>query len=203
MLARGADNVFLLSDPDLVNTQGLKSLATARVAVGLISDLRVGQGPVLFDVTLDGYGRGQSLLKLAFEPPFLAATLCLAAVALLMGLHAVNRFGAPRESGRALALGKEALAESSAGLIRMARRETHMAAGYLDLCRAQVAEALGAERLSAADLDALLDRQGERIGAGRLSDIAAETRAPKDRAALLAAAVRLYQWRVEMTRERR
>ncbi|HKT54977.1 MAG TPA: hypothetical protein VJP88_11045, partial [Caulobacteraceae bacterium] len=47
VLARGAGNVFLLSDPDLLDTQGLKSLATARVAVGLISDLRVGQGPVL------------------------------------------------------------------------------------------------------------------------------------------------------------
>lgn len=202
VLARADNDVFLLSDPDLLNTQGLKNLATARAAVAMIEQVRAGDGPIVFDVTLDGYGGGQSLLKLAFEPPFLGATLCLAAVALLMGLHAASRFGAPRQEGRVLALGKEALAESSAGLIRMARREPHMAAGYLDLCRAQAAQALGAGRLTSAELDAFLDAQGERIGAGRLSEIAAETRAPKDRAGLLAAATRLYRWRLEMTRER-
>ena len=71
--------------------------------------------------------------------PCLGATLCLAAAALLMALQALTRFGAPRQAGRAIALGKRALADNSAALIRLARREARMAPRYLDLTRASVA----------------------------------------------------------------
>jgi hypothetical protein len=165
--------------------------------------IRKGDGPVVFDVSLDGLKHSPSLLKLAFEPPFLGATLCLAGAALLMALHAASRFGAPERTTRALALGKSALAENSAGLIRMAKREPHMAGGYLELNRGAVAKALGATRLSGAELDAYVDRLGERTGAGRLSSLAEQIPAVKDRDSLTRFAQRLYQWRLEMTRERR
>src|SRR3546814_1463316 len=51
-----------------------------------------------FDVTLNGLGGSRSPLTLAFDPPFLAMTLALAAVALLLGWRARGRFG---EIGRA------------------------------------------------------------------------------------------------------
>ncbi len=196
-------SVALLTDPDLLNTHGLRDLATARTAVALIGSLRRGDGPVVFDVSLDGLQHSPSLLKLAFAPPFLGASLCLAAVALLMALHAASRFGAPTRPQRALALGKAALAETSAGLIRMARREPRMAGGYLELSRNAVAKALGATRLSGVELDAYIDRLGERTGAGSLSALADQTVAVKDRDSLVRFAQRLYQWRLEMTRERR
>ncbi|HZC17357.1 MAG TPA: DUF4350 domain-containing protein [Caulobacteraceae bacterium] len=204
LLVRTADaRLYVLSDPDLLNTQGLGSLVTAKAGTDLLLALRQGDGPIVFDVTLDGVKHSQSLLKLAFEPPFLGATLCLLAAALLMALHAASRFGAPRQSGQALALGKLALAENSAGLIRMARREPSMAGGYLDLSRGAVTKALGATRLSGAELDAYLNRLGERTDAGCFSALAAEGAAVKDRDGLTRFAQRLYQWRVEMTRERR
>ena len=78
-----------------------------------------------------------------------------------------------------------------------------MAGGYLDLNRNAVAKALGATRISGAELDAYIDRQGERTGAGSFSVLAAEAPAIKDRDGLTRFAQRLYQWRVEMTRERR
>jgi hypothetical protein len=193
----------ILADPDLLNTHGLRDPATARAAVALIGGLRQDDGPVVFDVSLDGLKHSPSLLKLAFEPPFLGATLCLIGAALLMAVHAANRFGAPERAVRALALGKRALAENSAGLIRMARREPRMAGGYLDLNRNAVAKALGATRLSAAELEAYVDRLGERAGAGRLSAIAQQMPAVRDRDSLIRFAQRLYQWRLEMTRERR
>ncbi|HLK23710.1 MAG TPA: hypothetical protein VKT30_03535 [Caulobacteraceae bacterium] len=195
--------IVVLADPDLLNTHGLADPATARSAVSLILSLRANDGPVVFDVSLDGYKHSPGLLKLAFEPPFLGATLCLAGAALLMGLHAAYRFGAPERTQRALALGKRALAETSAGLIRIARREPHMAGGYLELNRGEVAKALGAVRLSGADLDAYVDRLGERVGAGSLSQLAAQVPQVKDRDGLVRFARRLYQWRLEMTRERR
>jgi hypothetical protein len=195
-------SVGILTDPDLMNTHGLYDLSTARTAVALIGSLRQGDGPVVFDVSLDGLEHSPSLLKVAFEPPFLGATLCLVGAALLMAVHAANRFGAPLRQLRALALGKLALAENSAGLIRMAKREPHMAGGYLDLNRNAVAKALGATRLNAAELEAYVDRLGERTGADRLSALALQVAAVRDRDGLTRFAQRLYQWRLEMTRER-
>jgi hypothetical protein len=204
ILVRTADSrLYILSDPDLLNTHGLRDLATANAGTSLLLGIRKGDGPVVFDVSLDGLKHSPSLLKLAFEPPFLGATLCLAGAALLMALHAASRFGAPERTTRALALGKSALAENSAGLIRMAKREPHMAGGYLELNRGAVAKALGATRLSGAELDAYVDRLGERTGAGRLSALAEQIPAVKDRDSLTRFAQRLYQWRLEMTRERR
>ncbi|HEY5007765.1 MAG TPA: hypothetical protein VII42_07160, partial [Caulobacteraceae bacterium] len=204
VLVRTADSrLYILSDPDLLNTHGLRDLATANAGTSLLLGIRKGDGPVVFDVSLNGLKHSPSLLKLAFEPPFLGATLCLVGAALLMALHAASRFGAPERTTRALALGKSALAENSAGLIRMAKREPRMAGGYLELNRGAVAKALGATRLSGAELDAYVDRLGERTGAGRLSALAEQIPAVKDRDSLTRFAQRLYQWRLEMTRERR
>lgn len=198
------ETIYMLSDPDLLNTQGIKDLATARAGVALINSLRQGDGPIVFDTTLNGLARSRNLLKLAFEPPFLGATLCLAAAALLMALAALTRFGSPRRAGRAIALGKLALADNSAGLIRLARREPKMAPRYLDLTRASVAKALGAGRLNEAELNTLLDRQAERAGVKlRLADLTIEADAVKDRAGLMRLARNLYQWRTEMISEHR
>src|SRR5262249_53482772 len=107
---------YILSDPDLMNTHGLKDLETARLAASLIQAMRDGDGPVIFDLTLAGYRRSPNPLHLAFEPPMLGATVCALLAALLMGIHASVRFGSPLESKRSLALGKKGLADSSAAL---------------------------------------------------------------------------------------
>jgi hypothetical protein len=203
LVRTGDSRLYILSDPDLLNTQGLHDLATASAGEGLLLAIRKGGGPVVFDVSLDGLKHSPSLLKIAFEPPFLGATVCLVGAAFLMALHAASRFGAPARATRALALGKSALADNSAGLIRMAKREPHMAGGYLELNRNAVAKALGATRLNGAELDAYVDRLGERTGAGRFSALAEQMSAVKDRDSLTRFAQRLYQWRLEMTRERR
>jgi hypothetical protein len=204
VLVRTADaQLYILSDPDLLNTQGIKNLQTAEAGVGLLQDVRLGAGPIAFDVSLNGYKTSPSVLKLALQPPFLGATLTLLGVAVLMGFHALSRFGAPQRSARALALGKRALAENSAGLIRMAKREPHMAGGYLDLSRGAVAKALGATRLSGGELDGYIDKVGERVGLGSFSALAGEVATIRDRDGVTRFAQRLYQWRLEMTRERR
>jgi hypothetical protein len=191
--------VAILSDPDLLNTHGLKDLATARTALAIIYGLS-GDTPTIFDVTLNGFDSPPSLLKLAFGPPFLGATLCLAAASMLMGLHAASRFGAPRRAGRVIAFGKRALADNAAALIRLAKREPAMAGRYLDLNRQAVARALGATRLGGGELDAYLDRLAEKNGLPfRLSTLAAEARAAKTRGDLMRVAHNLHQWRQGMT----
>jgi hypothetical protein len=204
VLARvGTSKVYVLSDPDLLNTHGLRDPDTARAGLAIVDVLRDG-GPVFLDVTLHGIKRSRSLLKVALEPPFLAATLCLLAAALLMGVHALIRFGPMRRGGRAFALGKEALTENTAGLIRMARREPRMGRGYAALARATVATALATSRdLSDEELGAMLDRLGEARNAGRFTELAAEADRVRDRAGLLQVARKLYNWKLEMTRGRR
>jgi hypothetical protein len=198
--------VYILSDPDLLNTHGLKNLQTSRAAVAILDRLRGQDGAVAFDVTLHGFARSRSILKLAFEPPFLGLTLCALAVAALMGLHAIARVGPVRTGGRAFALGKRALADNSAALIKLARREPKMIGGYVALTRAAVAQVVGAPRdLSPDQMDALLDRLGK--GKGATEDFstlavaaATEVKTPAD---LVRTAKRLHRWRVEMTRESR
>src|SRR5262249_23228178 len=87
--------VYVLSDPDLLNNKGLHDLATARAADDIIRSLRRGNGPAIFDVTLAGYRNSPNFLRLPFEPPLLGATLCALLAALLIGAHAAMRFGRP------------------------------------------------------------------------------------------------------------
>ncbi len=123
----------------------------------------------------------------------------------MMGLHAAARFGPAERPPPVLALGKRALADNSAALVRMARREPRMAPAYAALTREAAARAVGAPRdLGEDQLDALLDRLGASRGlAERYSSLAAEAAAARTNADLLSVARRLYQWRGEMTRDRR
>ena len=212
---------YILADPDLLNTMGLKDIRTARAGVGILRLLRddatqgggmfrVDRGrTIAFDVTLNGFARSRSVLKLAFEAPFVGATLCLVAAALLMGLHAAARFRAVRRGERALALGKDALIDNSAGLIRMARREPALAPRYAELQRAAAIKALGGlraggSRLEGQALTDFLDRQGQRFGAAdSASRLDEDTRTVRSLGDLMKVAARWHQWRLEMTRERR
>ena len=215
LVRRGDAKAYVLSDPDLLDTMGLKDPRTARTGVRLLQALRdegverQGGGVIAFDVTLNGFSRSRSVLKLGFEPPFLGATLCLVAAAGLMGLHAAARFRAVRRGERALALGKDALIDNSAGLIRMAGREPAMAPRYAELQRTAAIRALGGEtrggsRLEGQALVDFLDRQGERFGAtDHASSLDEETRAVRSSSDLMKVAVKWYHWRLEMTRERR
>lgn len=197
--------IYLLTDPDLLDNHGLAQLANAQAATGLIDVLRGGFEPVTFDVTLSGFARTRSVLKLAFEPPFLAATLCALAAAGLMGLHAATRFGPPLRPAPAFAFGKRPLADNSAALMRLVKREYRMAAGYAALTRTLAARAAGAPRdLDDDQLDALLDRLGRaKRTKDAFSGLEREARLARNVASLMAAARKLFQWRLEMTGERR
>jgi hypothetical protein len=201
VLVKLNDRTMVLSDPDILNNQGIASLATAEAAVAILDACRGGQGPVIFDVTMNGFKRSRSLLRLALEPPFLGATLCALAAALLMGAHAAVRFGAPTPDAAALALGKTGLVENAAVLIELAKREPAMAPRYVEVVRRAAAKAMGLPAATAADrIDRALD-------AATLSDrapfstLAAEAPTVRTRADLLELAQRLYRRRLEITRE--
>lgn len=176
-------NLYVLAEPDLFANAGIRDLAAARVAAAILADMRADRpGAIVFDVTLNGLGVGRSLLRTAFEPPFLALTLALLVAAMLAAWHGMIGFGTPQPAPRAIAFGKRALVENVASLIRMAGREPAAARRYAALMRSAAATRLHAP---GEDLGPHTDEYAALAHAAEIAD---------NRAAALAAAQALYCW---------
>lgn len=192
----GGREVAVLADPDLMNTQGLKDEATAALALTAIDRLRSGSGPVSFDVTLNGFRRSLDILRTMFAPPFLGATLCALGAAFLIAFHAFARFGAATPSTPGLALGKTALVDNTAQLIRIMGREPGMAERYAAATRSLVLRALGlSRRAEQKQIDSVLSVLERRESAETFSEISVEAEHVRGRADLMRVAAKLYRWR--------
>jgi len=180
--------VVLVFEPDLLDNWGLASKETALMARRLVY-AAAGDKPesVTFDLTLNGLGASRNLLTLAFEPPFLAATLCFFMALIAAGWRSFNRFGPPRAAAREIPLGKTMLVRNTAGLIRRAGRLRLIAGPYADASRERLVMALGLPRgRPAAETEAAIDRLQARLdqsGVGRsgprYSELAAHLRAAR------------------------
>jgi hypothetical protein len=190
----GPTPLYVLADPDLIDNAGLKSFDHARAALALIDWLATSSHThnIAFDVTLNGLGHARSPLTLAFDPPFLAMTLAIAVIMVLLGLAALARFGAPRRRERAIAFGKAALVDNSAALVRKAGRAHRLGGRYAAVIRAFGVSA----RLKGEATDAYLDG----LGHGSFSERVAAAEAANDDQALLAAARALHDWQQERQR---
>lgn len=192
---------FVLADPDLLDNLGMKDVRQAAAALAMLDalDTRPKKG-IAFDVSFNGLGRTQNPLKLAFEPPFLAMTLTLAAALLLMALSALARFGPIARPERAIAYGKTALVDNSAALVRRAGREAGMGARYAAVIRERAARIFGAPaRVRDVALEAYLDALGSQP---RFSDLARQAETASDRRTLLSVARALHAWQSHHLRRR-
>lgn len=124
--------IYLISDPDLLNTAGLASGDNALVAFELL----VGQlTPKAFviDEVLHGYKRAESIWHALLEFPLICVTLHLATL-LLLGLWTTTaRFGRPLEPPSRLPPGKLTLVENTARLLALAERDKYAVERYLRL----------------------------------------------------------------------
>ena len=202
VLGVDGNGLIVLSDPDLLNNQGL---ATAEGAAGAVLLLRTlaDDGTIAFDLSLNGLGRAHDPLRAIFEPPLLGATLCAAAAALLTGLLSAVRFGPAQRARRSFDLGKAALAANSAALILRAGREARLAEPYAALTRTGAARLLGLpRRLTAGEATDTLDRMARQrdADAETLPALFAAAGSVRDRAGLLAVAQRLHRWKQELVR---
>jgi hypothetical protein len=140
----------------------------------------------LFDLTLPGLGRSENLLTLAFEPPFLAATLALLLAALVSGWRAFVRFGPPAAELPAFAGGKAQLARDGSALIERARRMRLVGPPYAALVEQRIArmlglpETAGAEARAAAIARALTRRGEDPEAFARASETLRQARRPAD-----------------------
>lgn len=196
--------VYILSDPDFLNTHGLADRDTARIGMAILETLHQEDQPIIFDVTLNGLGADRGIMRMAFEPPFLGATLALALAAALLGWRAASRAGPGAPTRRAIALGKAALADNAAALLRLTGRERRMGASYARLVAMQLVEELSGSRKDETEAVAWLDRLADahRLHV-RYSDLAREANDARNPMQMLEAARKLHAWRQEIRRATR
>lgn len=166
--------VFVV-EPDLMNNYGLANGDRARIALELLrysSYYEDGAG-ITFDLTLNGFGGSTNLLTLAFQPPFLAATICLVLALLIVGWRAFRRFGPAIAEGPAIAFGKSRLIANGAGLILRAKRIRLLAESYVALRQRRLGERLGLHHPDPEAIDAALERRlpGEKPFTYRAADL--------------------------------
>jgi len=152
--------VYFVVEPDLVNNFGLSDPERAALALRLIEDATNDETvPITFDLTLNGLGNTTNLLTLAFQPPFLAATLCLIFALLIMGWRAFLRFGPAAATEPEIAFGKHRLVANGAGLIVRARRHGLLAEPFTHIIGRRIASRLGLPRAEADAIDAALAKR--------------------------------------------
>ncbi|MEO1303501.1 MAG: DUF4350 domain-containing protein [Pseudomonadota bacterium] len=195
-------DIYILSDPDVLNTFGLARRDNARFALSLIEWLKdYPTDPITLDATLHGFERSENLLRAIFDVPFLGATLIGFVTLVLVGWAGFTRLAPPVSDAQIPTFGKTALAESSAGLVSMARREGLMAPAYLDLVRRDLTKRLNLPRHTLAKefaetADRLADQNGLdqswQSQASPLAQPAAGRNELRDRA------LALWRWRQEI-----
>lgn len=185
--------LYVLADPDLLNNHGMADEHQAAAAMALLDYLNSTDSTgIMFDVTANGFGRSRSPLKLAFDPPFLAVTLTIFIAMLLAAIQAAIRFGSPSRPERAIAFGKAALVDNSAGLIRKAGREANLGPRYVDVIRDRAAALFRLPpTLSPEALDQRLEAMNPRRSFAELANL---TEAARSRDELLTRSQSLHQW---------
>ncbi len=198
----GRGSTYVLSDPDLLNNLAMHDDARAAAALDMLRALAGPGEPIGFDVTLNGLGGGQqSLLRMAFTPPFLALTLCLLFAGLLALWQGFVRFGPPWREERGIALGKRALVATHARLVVQARRTRHFGARYGAMIREAAARRLHApSQLGGLALDDWLDRFADSKGR-RFSALLERLESARTTDECVASARALGQWRKDVLRD--
>ncbi|HEY0594497.1 DUF4350 domain-containing protein [Sphingopyxis sp.] len=204
LLARHrSDHIYILSDPDLVNNLAFANRESAAAAAMLIDAIAqdAEADALTFDVTLNGFGSGRSLLRFAFVPPFIGITLCLIAAGLLALWQAWMRFGPALKPGRAIPVSKAALIANSADLIKQARRELDGADAYVRSQRIAIARRLHAPGgLDEAETDRWIDKH-LRAGGETFSSLARRLPLARNTHEFLADAQALHDIRKDLLRD--
>lgn len=195
----GYTPVYILSDPDVMNDLGIGDIRMANAANGILDGLSTDKTKeVEFDVTLNGFENSRGLLKLAFEPPFLALSLSLLVAALMALANGLLRFGPPLREGAANAPGKGVLVDNTADLLRLAGLEHEVGGRYAALTREAGAHALGLPPGMSADV--VTDRLDRTTREGApFSTLALAADSASTSYDMLAAARALYHWRKDKT----
>lgn len=204
VVSQGSNRYWILSDPDVIANAGIGKGENAAVAIAMIEALLPKGGAVIFDEVIHGLEQAPNMLRLAFEPPFLTATIAFALAALTALLAGITRLGAAMPAEPPLAAGRETLLHNTAELLEYGGGAGAVMARYPQLIAADVAQRLHVPKtLDEAGQLAWLDRRASRRGlAHNASDLLAMAEAlskQKDhRGRARQLSEMAHQWKQEM-----
>lgn len=206
LLARirvGRQNVWVLSDPDIMNNHGLGRGNNATLLAEILRQINPAASALVFDETIHGFGRQPSLWYAVLEFPFIVVTFSGIVATAFFLWAAIGRFGAPLPQPP-VALGKAGLIANTANLLRAGGHAAHVLDRYAEATIRDVAERLHCPHGpgSAARLQ-WLDQVGDARGVSRgiasiNSRVAAASRDNRGMAAIAATARQLYRWKQEI-----
>ncbi len=191
--------VVLVADADLMNNTGMADKQTAEHALALIAATGISAGgTVTFDLTFNGLGTTENLLTLAFQPPFLSATICLIIAALAAAWMAFNRFGPAAREQRSIGFGKTALVNNSAGFIHRMQRGYLVADPYGEMIRSAAIQAIGlSPTADREELNRKLDMLGE-VNGSRFTALLNNLNHAENSHETAEHAAALYNWKKEI-----
>lgn len=197
-------DVYILSDPDILNNHGLDNGDNALLVAQLIDIARDGRS-IVVDETLHGFLRKPDMWLALFEMPFVLVTIQVLLCVLLLLWSGTARFGNPLKRKPALAQGSAFLIGNTARLMRLGGHSGLALARYQRVTVREVARRLHAPRgMPLVKLYGWLEHVESNRSVRRplasvvkeIDDLVAQ-KSP-DGAALLAAARSLYQWKEEI-----
>jgi len=200
----GDPELIVISDPDVLNNQGLGRGDNAPLVVALLVE-RLGATGVVFDETVHGFSRTRGLLAEAFRFPLVLGVLQALVLVGTVLWAGMGRFGKPLPAAEGLAAGKEILIDNTAKLLASGGHSAESLATYFR----QTTRAVAAhyflppdlpDRELLARLQRITDSHGPRLDLAalerRIGRSAGKARGNDERAARIAR--RLHQWRQEM-----
>lgn len=139
LVARLPDaEIYVIADPDLLNTAGLGRGDNARLVHELLIG-RLAPEALVVDEVLHGFGQSQTLWRALLEFPLICVTLHLAALLAAVLWATTSRFGRPLRPPPRLPPGKLTLLDNTARLLTLAERSRHAVERYLELTVRQAA----------------------------------------------------------------
>lgn len=203
--SKGAGELWVLSDPDIIANHGLGQGENAVLAVSIVKHISGRGSKIVIDETVHGFRIDPNIWKLMVSRDYLGATALSATAILLVLLAASVRFGKALPSHQSLSVGKLALIENTAVLLEYGGHEHETLEQYFENARRDVAQALHAPSdLSQAELIDWLDRIAEnRKLELRLALLSKQLDDKLDakklnRAAQLRIATMIHKWKSEM-----
>ncbi|MCP3961433.1 MAG: hypothetical protein GY719_26610 [bacterium] len=195
-------SLYLVSDPDLLNTGGLGLGDNAALAHGFLID-RLAPSAIVVDESLHGYRQATSVWRALLEPPLLAFSLHLIGLAALVAWAGGGRFGRPLAPPPRVPPGKHSLIDNTARLLGLREHLKHSAEEYLRLTVSKAASVWrprGSFREQVSTLAGLGRRRGNHLDLEELGRAVARLPARGgDPRRVLALARDLYRWREEIT----
>tara|TARA_R110000787_G_scaffold16622_25_gene50774 strand:+ start:17046 stop:18272 length:1227 start_codon:yes stop_codon:yes gene_type:complete len=171
-------NHYILSDPDILNNQGLLRGRNAELTYRIIQTAGPEDAAIIFDETIHGFGQSPDLWRNILTPPLLAATLTALTALILLVLAGIKRFGPPLRRQREYNMDRAALYDVTATLleqrgdtrllgreyaamtIRKVAASLHLPSGLSDEQKIQRLAVIARRRGVTGDIHQMLDHLG-------------------------------------------